>query len=739
MLHVGQLYRDLLKKHLSPQTPKIPFYSSVYSRLLSEATDFGPEYWKNNLENPVLFHASSELLLKMLPEVSIHLEIGPHSTLGGPLRQTYAEKKLSILYTSALVRSKDSNDTFLDTVAQMFCAGVDIKLPRVQEVGVQVLTDLPLYPWHFEKEYWNQSRIASVWRFRRHPSHDLLGLRVPHSSDIEPSWRNLLRLADVSWIRDHRIGENIVLPAAAYVAMAGAAVCQLLDGESVNLPSNGASRELMSIENRKRGQICYTIRNLQLLNAMLLDDDTVTEIITSLRPKKLTTSLENPWHEFSIISFNGTAWTTHCTGLVAARANVTASLDDQPKTQKFTKKISATRLYKTMRQTGLNFGPRFTCLRDITASVSNYKAAAQIIDFSEPAESTYPMHPATIDAFFQSTDVAQIQGSYRKLTSVGMPVFIPEIFVASAPSATIDCVASGSKANDRVSYGMVDGNLVFRMSGMEIQSISDESQNERPSLTTQVLQWRASFDFADAASLMKPRHGIQAMLSWHERLFVLCTSELHSTLITLKPSQPHFVRYTEWLKDQYQRFQQPGYPLVEDSAAIVQMDSLTRRQLLTDSLQQNEDPGTKCIATAIERCFTQMADIVEGRVDYLDLLLKDNILGEVYDCLNRLVDLSAMFSLLGNSQPSQRVLEIGAGTGSLTSHILQSLKSEFGERLFSSYTYTDISAGFFGKAQERFTNYDAIQYKVLDISTNPLEQGFEAESFDLIIASNVSL
>jgi len=86
-----------------------------------------------------------------------------------------------------------------------------------------------------------------------------------------------------------------------------------------------------------------------------------------------------------------------------------------------------------------------------------------------------------------------------------------------------------------------------------------------------------------------------------------------------------------------------------------------------------------------------------------------------------------------------RVLEIGAGTGGTTTSMLSGLKSEFGERLYSKYSFTDISAGFFVAAKERFKDHQNIEFSVLDISKDPLEQGFEEGSYDLILASNVSI
>jgi hybrid polyketide synthase/nonribosomal peptide synthetase ACE1 len=56
----------------------------------------------------------------------------------------------------------------------------------------------------------------------------------------------------------------------------------------------------------------------------------------------------------------------------------------------------------------------------------------------------------------------------------------------------------------------------------------------------------------------------------------------------------------------------------------------------------------------------------------------------------------------------------------------------------SSYTYTDISVGFFDKAAVLFKAYsDKMAFKVLDIEKPPSTQGYEPYSYDIVIASNV--
>ncbi|KAL8721593.1 MAG: hypothetical protein Q9225_001757 [Loekoesia sp. 1 TL-2023] len=76
---------------------------------------------------------------------------------------------------------------------------------------------------------------------------------------------------------------------------------------------------------------------------------------------------------------------------------------------------------------------------------------------------------------------------------------------------------------------------------------------------------------------------------------------------------------------------------------------------------------------------------------------------------------------------------LGAGTGGATKSILESIGNAM-----SSYTYTDISVGFFDRASELFAAYrDKIAFKVLDVEKAPATQGFEPHSYDIVIASNV--
>ena len=79
-----------------------------------------------------------------------------------------------------------------------------------------------------------------------------------------------------------------------------------------------------------------------------------------------------------------------------------------------------------------------------------------------------------------------------------------------------------------------------------------------------------------------------------------------------------------------------------------------------------------------------------------------------------------------------RVLEIGAGTGGTTTYVLPLLPADRTE-----YTFTDLSPLFLERAAEQFAPYPFVCHALLDIERNPLEQGFEAGGYDIVIAANV--
>ena len=139
---------------------------------------------------------------------------------------------------------------------------------------------------------------------------------------------------------------------------------------------------------------------------------------------------------------------------------------------------------------------------------------------------------------------------------------------------------------------------------------------------------------------------------------------------------------------------------------------------------------------------TWAAEILSGEVNATELLFPGGsakLLGQFYvegldfPAHNRLFPI-AIAELIRNLPPRRalRVLEIGAGTGSLTSQVLPVLPADRTE-----YLFTDIGPAFLTAAKSQFEDYSFIDYKVFDLEKAAAEQGIDPHGYDLILASDV--
>jgi ubiquinone/menaquinone biosynthesis C-methylase UbiE len=150
------------------------------------------------------------------------------------------------------------------------------------------------------------------------------------------------------------------------------------------------------------------------------------------------------------------------------------------------------------------------------------------------------------------------------------------------------------------------------------------------------------------------------------------------------------------------------------------------------------------LAKMLYRIGDNLFDIITGEKDPLELMLQNKLLDDIYreDSFYRCnLQLANFITLLSHKKPDMKVLEIGAGTGASTAAIFDTLQVQQPMKQpggFQQYDFTDISIGFFERAQEEFKPWNhLVQFKKFDVESSPAEQGFEEGSYDLIIASNV--
>nr|QEO74262.1 Beta-ketoacyl synthase [uncultured bacterium] len=153
-------------------------------------------------------------------------------------------------------------------------------------------------------------------------------------------------------------------------------------------------------------------------------------------------------------------------------------------------------------------------------------------------------------------------------------------------------------------------------------------------------------------------------------------------------------------------------------------------------------PAARTELALIERCGPQLADVLNGTCDPLELLFPHDGALNVGDLYRDAGGFRLMNDLLGRAvqlllrdlplRRTLRIVEVGAGTGSATAAILPHMPPDR-----TKYLFTDVSRGFFAEAREKFAAYPFVEYEVLDLENIDVEQREWARSADLVIATNV--
>ena len=193
-------------------------------------------------------------------------------------------------------------------------------------------------------------------------------------------------------------------------------------------------------------------------------------------------------------------------------------------------------------------------------------------------------------------------------------------------------------------------------------------------------------------------------------------------------------KYIDWMEHHISGFlsEQKINPQLSKSNTAVKAELGSRYPILA---------GGGAVARTVSRVAQNLPDILNDRVDALELLFQDTLMNDYYSetsgCNPSFTKLLKYIELCAHKNPTLRILEIGAGTGGATTGILGAL-SNTGLDLFSSYDFTDISPSFFEAAREKFSKYsDRIKYMALDIDSDPSKQGFHIATYDIVVASHI--
>ena len=504
MVPVAGKYQNYLEQHivwpdLSDRTQDCALmFSSTNGKIVCETP--GPAYWVSNMVSPVLFsQAVHSMITHETDGVDYLVEIGPSNALLGPVNQIKKAASSSIEYTSAWKRGPEAVQTMLESAGKLFNIGCPMSLsPFNQDDDPSVpsfVSDLPNYSWNHSIKYWHEAESSIDWRYRKFIHHDLLGSKILGTPWSRPIWKNVLKVSEVTWLRDHLLGDSIICPAAAYVAMAIEAIYQ-------------KSKAIGRIpEETATNQVTYKLRNVTFPRMLTLDNNIGTTILLSLESCSRS---NDSWHNFVISSIakDGSAiHEEHCHGLVSIGEHVKQAstvADVGP----LKHAVPGSIWYKAMRDVGYHFGPAFQPCLLVESKVDSRRCRA-LIKLDTPnsryPQSSYSMHPAVIDGSLQIATVALNRGLHSAIKTLMPPALMDNLVIYPQPDATRGIVASEAiwsgvgRPDDTKRYvsdirlfAEGSGDMLLHLQGLRYHVIS--ASIERPHAFTQVV-WAEDVDF----------------------------------------------------------------------------------------------------------------------------------------------------------------------------------------------------------------------------------------------------
>ncbi|KAH8657763.1 putative polyketide synthase [Xylariales sp. PMI_506] len=438
MAPIAEYYEKLVESTCPLQTPDAESTTAMFSSVTGHEMDqsAGAAYWRLNLESPVRFSQALSEMLNGSDAPNYLIEIGPSNALSGPTSQvleTLPGGGRNVIYNYALKRDTSAEESLYNVVGQLFINGASVDFAKINEYDNQsCIVDLPNYQWDHSKKHWHEGLASQDWRYKPFVTHDLLGTKVHGTSWNFPSWLKELKLNDMPWLKDHKIGDQVVFPAAGYIAMAVEASRQhmiMTQGDKMEDPQ----------------RVQFRLKDLKFERALIIEDRKPKKIMLNLTPVPGALSA---WCGYTVMSLDSGSWTEHCSGQIAISTDFVdrsgpARAHSQPQYMS-----PATSWYRIMANVGNNFGEGFQAITSV-GSMAPENGIGTALNLEPPSsiweQSTYPIHPVAIDGCIQSMLISAWGGDSTNPEGALVPAFIGHLTISdvttSRPSKA-NCVST---------------------------------------------------------------------------------------------------------------------------------------------------------------------------------------------------------------------------------------------------------------------------------------------------------
>ncbi|MCY4575202.1 MAG: beta-ketoacyl synthase N-terminal-like domain-containing protein, partial [Chloroflexi bacterium] len=780
---LGELERAASEIVPEPQKPNVALICDFTGKPLEDGVQIDATYWVRHSRQRVLFRNSMESLAEL--GVDCVIELGPGTTLspiipmlwpqGAPVKDPPAFSSLERPHHDETEPPIDLTRGFVTAVSAAYKAGIPVDFSGLYAGETRRRVAIPEYPFQ-RRRHW----IEEPRRQRSLSGHPLLGTRheTPRG---EVYFETELLPDDPGWLSDHRVFGRVVAPGALYGVMAMEAFrtenqgAVAIDDMQIQAPLVFSQDD----DGNERGDLA---RAVQLM--LEVPDDSGAR-----------------GFEIYSRESGEDSWTLHARGMLTSAGGGQDAADPVSieELRAGLPTLDVPEFYRAKRRANVEFGPLFRTVD--AAWVEDGKAVGEVVLPEELARPNLAVHPVLLDACLQVVAAARIKNEASSGTTylpfawdrLWLSGSLPDRIVCRAT------LRDGVRADDTDNapllpevitadleiYSM-DGEPLGGIEGFTVKRASRDtvlaSQQDVQDLLYDIIWEDRPLPPLQPADFLPEPASIQATtptfaeylsrerVGWDDRTALLADLERLSwsfALATLSKLgwqyspgdviDPETLRQKLGVTDEHSKLFVRILELLARASVLKEVDGAFHVLVGSDeSLPTNLPPDPNAFAAEmleryphgsieIELCSRaagELADILQANADPLTVLFGSGyptpgdlfISAPATRATNNMLG-DAIAALLKDLPEGRRlrIIEVGAGTGSATASVLPELPTGRFD-----YVYTDISAGFFAEAEAQFGTADgAITYVPLNIEVDPVEQGFDAHGYDLVIASNV--
>ncbi len=770
----------------SVRRPSVPIVSNVTGEPVGPDAIMDGAYWRQHARQTVQFRGCVETLATEL-QVDAVIELGPHAILG-PLVSLNWPQSPGVAATPLILQSlmrpsfdgsePERADAFISAVAGAYKAGLPVALRGLFAGEKRRKINIPGYPFQ-RRRFWVQASQRQV----SEDSHPLLGTK--HESPRgEAMFEIEMFPSEPTWLNDHRVYGRVIMPGALYGSMA--ATVPLTEGstgakvEELQLhsplvypdydPEDAAAEPGRRVQLVLEGGKGNQQRNFEIFSKGESDEEWTLHAAGRLAQQ--------------------------------SRPALTAERIDPEALKSGMQPQDLAAYYRTKAATGIEFGPSFRTLEALWGAGAEAlgEVALQIPSDGQDATIHPSLLDGCFQVLSATRTLAGIGGDATYLPFAWERLWLngpapPRLLCharlrETSPDGNSIETQGGPPETltgdlwfyspDGTAVGGLTGFALKRATRASLLSATEDIQDllyemiwrERPLPerlqaadalaapsaiaveTAAFAEYLAAEGVAtdDRAALL---HALERLsrayalaalnkMGWQQgRGAIINPEELREQMGVLAEHSRLLERMLRLLADGglLEHTGDGHYRVMVGASDPLPDEAFSDPEAFADQVEGWHPHGSNELGL-LRRSGGALAEVLQGEVDPLSILFPREGAGAA-DFYFTAPASRASNRLLGDAVASAvadwpadrrlRILEVGAGTGSGTSVVLPELP----EGNFD-YVFTDISAGFFAEAENRFRDSGApLEYRALDIEREPEGQGYDLHAYDLVIAVNV--